>query len=77
MEHRIGRLMADIAAAEPGRMVCIGREMTKLHEEFIVGKAADVAARFAVGAGDPAMAKGEFAVLVASAASGEAEDEAP
>ena len=73
--HRIGRLMADIAAAEPGRMVCIGREMTKLHEEFIVGKAADVAARFEAGAADPAMAKGEFAVLVSASSSSAAEPE--
>lgn len=75
--HRIGKLLADIAAADPSRELCVGREMTKLHEEFIVGPASDVAARFAEGSDDPAMARGEFAVLVAAGTASDHGDAEP
>jgi len=60
--HRVARLLADIASVDPGRRVCLGREMTKIHEEFIVGTAAEAAELLA--GGEP---RGEFAVLVAGA----------
>lgn len=68
--HRVARLLADVAAVDPARRVCVGREMTKIHEEFITGSAAEVAARFIPGDGKSGTAgavveKGEFAVLVA------------
>jgi len=59
--HRILKLMADIADIDPDRRVCIGREMTKIHEEFPVGSAAELRERLGA-AGEP---RGEFAVLVA------------
>ena len=61
--HRIAKLLAEIAAVDPTRRVCIGREMTKLHEEFIVGTAAEALERLS-SAGEP---RGEFAVLVGGA----------
>jgi 16S rRNA (cytidine1402-2'-O)-methyltransferase len=61
--HRIQRLLADIVAVDPERQVCVGREMTKLHEEFAFGRAAEILERFG-GAEEP---RGEFAVLVAGA----------
>jgi len=59
--HRVRKLLADIAALDPGRRVCVGREMTKLHEEFIHGTAAEALASLGTGE-EP---RGEFAVLVA------------
>ena len=32
-----------IAAIDPARPVCLARELTKVHEEFVTGSAADVA----------------------------------
>jgi 16S rRNA (cytidine1402-2'-O)-methyltransferase len=39
---RILKLLADIAEIDSGRYICIGREMTKLHEEYVRGTAAEV-----------------------------------
>jgi len=61
--HRIVKLLADIADIDPERRICVGREMTKIHEEFLTGTASEVrdglAARPEV--------KGEIAVLVSGA----------
>ncbi len=58
--YRIVKLLADIADIDSERYICIGREMTKLYEEFATGTAKavhdDFAARQSI--------KGEFAVLV-------------
>jgi 16S rRNA (cytidine1402-2'-O)-methyltransferase len=59
--YRIIALMEEIAAVDPGRRLCIGREMTKLHEEFLAGSSAEVLARLK----ERGEMKGEFAVLVA------------
>ena len=39
---RILKLMEDIAGIDGKRYICIGREMTKVHEEYIRGTAAEV-----------------------------------
>lgn len=39
---RILKLLSDIVEIDRERYICIGREMTKIHEEFIRGKAAEV-----------------------------------
>jgi 16S rRNA (cytidine1402-2'-O)-methyltransferase len=39
---RILKLLGDIAEIDNGRYICIGREMTKIHEEFIRGTAEEV-----------------------------------
>jgi 16S rRNA (cytidine1402-2'-O)-methyltransferase len=59
--HRVVALMEEIAAVDPARRVCIGREMTKLHEEFLSGSAGEVLESLKKGG----EARGEFAVLVA------------
>ena len=59
--HRVGRLLEELAAAAGGdRRVCVARELTKLHEEFVRGTLAEVAARYA-----DAEVLGEIVVVVA------------
>ena len=38
--HRVLKLLQDLAAAAPERTIVLGRELTKLHEEVLVGTAA-------------------------------------
>ncbi len=57
---RIVKLLADIADIESERRVVIGREMTKLHEEFVEGSAVQVYENFA----QRTKILGEFAVFV-------------
>ncbi len=62
--HRIDKFSAEIVATlGPDRVVCIAKEVTKLHETFLVGRAADVDARLA-----KTSLKGEFVVLIAPSA---------
>ena len=49
-----------LATLGPDRVICIAKEITKLHETFLVGRAADVHARLA-----KTSLKGEFALLIA------------
>lgn len=59
--HRIDKFAAEIVAVlGPDRVICIAKEVTKLHETFLVGLAGDVAARLA-----KLSLKGEFVVLIA------------
>jgi 16S rRNA (cytidine1402-2'-O)-methyltransferase len=51
-----------VAALGPDRTVCIAREVTKLHETFLVGPAGEVRDRLLQGS-----LKGEFVVLIAPA----------
>jgi 16S rRNA (cytidine1402-2'-O)-methyltransferase len=60
---RILKLLANLADLDSERQLCLGREMTKIHEEFLRGNAAEVAAALASGAGDGAV-KGEIALYV-------------
>ncbi len=59
--HRILRLLEEIASIDAERQVLIGREMTKMHEEYIRGEAENLRDRYAKG---EEMIKGEFVVLV-------------
>jgi 16S rRNA (cytidine1402-2'-O)-methyltransferase len=59
--HRIVALMEEIALADPGRRVCLGREMTKIHEEFLAGSASEILEILK----ERGEARGEFSVLVA------------
>ncbi|HEY4247628.1 MAG TPA: 16S rRNA (cytidine(1402)-2'-O)-methyltransferase [Lacunisphaera sp.] len=59
--HRIDKFAAEIVevlGAE--RIICIAKEVTKLHETFLIGPAADVQSRLLKGS-----LKGEFVVLIA------------
>ncbi len=59
--HRIDKFAEEILnVLGPDRVVCIAKEVTKLHETFFVGSASDVQARLA-----KASLKGEFVVLIA------------
>ncbi|HYC72753.1 MAG TPA: 16S rRNA (cytidine(1402)-2'-O)-methyltransferase [Opitutaceae bacterium] len=59
--HRVDKFVDEIAATlGPDRVVCVAKEVTKLHETFFIGLAADVQARLA-----KASLKGEFVVLIA------------
>lgn len=59
--NRVGRLLADLAEAAGGeRRVCVARELTKMHEQFVRGTLADVAARYF-----DAEVLGEIVVVVA------------
>ena len=61
--HRIAKAVDEIAATlGPARVICVAKEVTKLHETFFVGPAAEVQARLA-----KANLKGEFVLLVAPA----------
>ncbi|MDR2468627.1 MAG: 16S rRNA (cytidine(1402)-2'-O)-methyltransferase [Spirochaetaceae bacterium] len=57
---RILKLLFDLAELDSARAVCAGREMTKLHEEFIRGTAAEVFALLS----ERKDIRGEFAVCV-------------
>ena len=59
--HRIDKAVDEIVATlGPNRVICVAKEVTKLHETFLVGPAADVQARLA-----KASLKGEFVLLIA------------
>ena len=59
--HRIDKAVAEIVATlGPARVICVAKEVTKLHEAFFVGPSADVQARLA-----KANLKGEFVLLIA------------
>lgn len=59
--HRIDKFAAEIVETLGNdRIVCIAKEVTKLHETFLVGTAAEVQARLMKGS-----LKGEFVVLIA------------
>ena len=61
--HRIDKFVDEIVATLGGeRAVCVAKEVTKLHETFLVGPAKDVRARLA-----QTSLKGEFVVLIAPA----------
>ena len=59
--HRIDKFVAEIGATlGPDRVICVAKEVSKVHETFWVGLAGDVQARMA-----NASLKGEFTVLIA------------
>ena len=58
--RRLADSLADLAAAMPDRLVVIGREVTKIYEDFVRGPAAELAAR----AGD-LIARGEVTLFIA------------
>ena len=57
---RILKLLKNLAELAPGRRVCIGREMTKVHEEFLRGYPEEVLTEL----GERSSIKGEFAIMV-------------
>lgn len=61
--HRIDKAVEEIVATlGPTRVICVAKEVTKLHETFLVGPAADVQMRLA-----KTSLRGEFVLLIAPA----------
>lgn len=59
--HRIDKAVTELnTTLGADRVICVAKEVTKLHETFLVGPASDVAARLAKTA-----LKGEFVLLIA------------
>ena len=59
--HRVGSFAEEIVEKlGPDRMVCIAREITKLHETILVGRAGDIAPKMTGN-----NLKGEFVVIIA------------
>jgi 16S rRNA (cytidine1402-2'-O)-methyltransferase len=61
---RAAKLLGELAELEPGRMVCLGRELTKIHEQVVVGTASELASRIGAQGEGAIPEKGEFAILV-------------
>lgn len=57
--HRLREALADIQAVFGSRRVCVAREITKLHEEFVRGTVGDAIAHFAEHA-----PRGEFVLVI-------------
>ena len=57
--HRIKKTMADVVDIFAGRMVCVAREISKMHEEIIRGPAEEVGA--AIASSTP---KGEYVIVI-------------
>jgi 16S rRNA (cytidine1402-2'-O)-methyltransferase len=61
--HRIDKAVDEVVATlGPARVICVAKEVTKLHEAFLTGTAADVQQRLA-----KTTVKGEFVLLIAPA----------
>jgi 16S rRNA (cytidine1402-2'-O)-methyltransferase len=58
--YRVLKLLADLAEFDSGRYVCVGREMTKLHEEYLRGTVGEICALL----GGKSEMRGEFSVYV-------------
>jgi len=59
--HRIERLIEQLAEEFPNNRIVIAKELTKSHENFLIGKAVELIELFKQ---DPALSKGEFVVLI-------------
>jgi len=64
--HRIARLLGEIETVFADRPCVVAKELTKLHERFFTGSAAEISAQLAA---DARLAKGEFVVLIDNGAS--------
>jgi len=64
--HRVLAMLDDLRAILGDRTICLGREMTKLHEEFLSGPIDTVKEGLAAGP-----VKGEISLLVGGAAQGD------
>lgn len=62
--HRIVKLLESLAALYPAATLCVGRELTKLHEEMLVGTPLFIQEELLA---KPVRQKGEFVVIFSSA----------
>jgi 16S rRNA (cytidine1402-2'-O)-methyltransferase len=68
--HRIFESLGDIAGLMPARAIVVAREMTKLHEEYLRGTAAEILQQL----GERPSVKGEITIVIGKAAGNEADD---
>ena len=61
--YRVVKLFEDLADLESERYVCVGREMTKIHEEFLRGQAGEILDILKKKA-EKSELKGEFSVFI-------------
>jgi len=59
--HRIERLLEQLAEVFPNNRIIIAKELTKAHENFLIGMAVELTGQFKQ---DPTLSKGEFVVLI-------------
>ncbi len=59
--HRVEKLFQELSGAAAGYHIVLGRELTKLHEEIVVGEVEEIALQLADGR---ITRKGEFVILV-------------
>ena len=57
--HRLAATLEALALAAPQRRLCVAREISKIHEEFLRGGAAELKAHF-----DEAGIRGEFVLVI-------------
>lgn len=74
--HRVTDLLERLAEVVPGAEVAVFRELTKLHEETLVGSAADIATRLTAPRGEFTLVIGGLAPRVGPAVNGRAVVEA-
>lgn len=67
--HRIERLLTQIAEIFATQPVVVAKELSKLHEQFLRGRAADILLRLQT---EPELLRGEFVVLIDNSARAEA-----
>lgn len=67
--HRIGRLISAAAGVFPEEMAVIGREMTKVHEEFLRGTVRELSER-----SDSIISKGEFTIAIWNTGAGQGDE---
>jgi len=61
---RVLKLLTDIAEIDKERYICIGREMTKIHEEYIRGKASEILEKMSKKDGNSGPQIGEFSLYI-------------
>jgi 16S rRNA (cytidine1402-2'-O)-methyltransferase len=63
--HRFEKALVSLSSVlAPERRICVGREMTKMHEQYIVGTVSEIASHFRE---HPDRIRGEFAIAVEGA----------
>ena len=58
--HRILKLLEEIQKRQPERKIVICKELTKIHENVLIGRASELLDQFAQ---DPSLQKGEFVLI--------------
>jgi 16S rRNA (cytidine1402-2'-O)-methyltransferase len=71
--HRIAEALADIGEVLGSRQLVVGRELTKMHEEFLRGTAAEIGRQL----GERVSVRGELTIVIGRAAAEQQQDDRP